>query len=213
MRRYLIDSGAREKVFTLIGFLSAIITFLFLVRIDVNNIEFATISKFYSKMSVTFVVIYFIFTNWLWKIKLMFKFHKVPNLNGIWVGEFISSYINPDTNENTVGVCEMEIKQTWDKITVKSRFNESESNSINVSFNLNEVEGTVVSFDYKNDRKSKHLVNSKAGNHTGFNRLVLKEYAGEIYLEGEYYSCSSRGTSGTLKVIKQNNTIPVTQPN
>ncbi|CEO21883.1 hypothetical protein [Paraclostridium sordellii] len=206
MRKYLIDTEIRKTIIVKMVTFSVLLSIglaLLINPLGINlmplNITVSSFFTFASKVislsAIIFTVVDFIFKKYLWKINLIKKFHKVPDLNGKWEGQFISSFIDENTGKGKIGSCEMTVKQDWDKIHFKCKFNETYSNSINVSFNLNSIGGVSISFDYENSG-SKENLNAKA--HLGFN--MLKYLEDEDTLDGIYFTDMNRKSQGTLNV-------------
>ena len=108
MHTYSINSDKRIKVILMMILISIIITpgFNFLLN-KVSNVVsnndtlkdiVETIDSFVyniKQFSVLFIfgIIYFLYDRYLWKIKIFkFKFSSIPNLSGIWKGQFKSSW-------------------------------------------------------------------------------------------------------------------------
>ena len=130
MHTYSINSDKRLKVILIMILISIIITpgFNFILNKigsfvsdnDVLKNMIETID-FYGynikQFSVLFIfgIIYFLYDRYLWKIKIFkFKFSSIPNLSGIWKGQYKSSW------KDTVGNVSLNIKQTWTKIQIIS---------------------------------------------------------------------------------------------
>ncbi|HAN20400.1 MAG: hypothetical protein A2Y15_08585 [Clostridiales bacterium GWF2_36_10] len=137
-----------------------------------------------------FGIIYFLYSHWFWKIKIFQKLHKIPNLNGTWEGCLNSTYKNTTIN------MKMEIKQTCDKISFKSIFENSNSYSKMASIHINENEGVVIQFAYHNNTKEFKL---KAKEYIGYNKLVYKDDT----LCGPYFTNRENGTQGII-ILKRN---------
>ena len=69
------------------------------------------------------VAIYYFFDNVLWRTKWFKKILNVPDLRGHWVGTLTS-----DTYQKTINM-ELDVKQTWSKISFVSTFPKSKSES------------------------------------------------------------------------------------
>lgn len=143
---------------------------------------------------------------YLWRknnflIKLLID---IPNLNGRYEGELISSF--KDENNNYVRKkCIIEIKQTASKIKVFSYYsdlNSDKQTSCSESV-LEEIvlqnEGTFKLY-YVYDNKADILLNNLS-DHSG--TCELKYYPNEKRLAGEYYN--KRGNKGTIDVVFKSN--------
>ncbi|MGL5642839.1 MAG: hypothetical protein ACRDDM_11245 [Paraclostridium sp.] len=214
MRKYLIDSDIKKQINNKIMKLSFGITFFLLGVLCVLGLMKIELSySFFGKCFLTFSIFYkvctWLFCKVLWNKPLFKKIHNVPDLNGIWEGELLSSF--KDANGNgIVRKCTIKVKQNWDEISFKSTFtslnddipavqsikaDKSTSDSVNVAFNLDAIGGVSVSFDYKNfgNRSNK---NTK--HHIGFNIFTYREE--EDILEGIYFTDKDRENQGDLQV-------------
>lgn len=208
MHNYTTDTDIRPKITRIIVFLS--IGIALLVALTLNsfgivimplNITFSSVIKFLFKLIAltgsSFFALQLIYDKFLWKTKIMQLIHHVPNLNGTWIGDFVSK----KKDENGIpykGTCKMIIEQTWTKIKVTCYFNKSTSDSQTATINIQGSNGVELKFEYYNKAEKTTDENMKA--HTGMNTLrYIKE---ENRLVGDYYSDKNRGNSGTLEVCR-----------
>ena len=161
MINYSVDSSIRRKIIVCLFILSLLLAepanmilswlynlivewvpsikqyLLFLSQIGISLSEVSLLS--------VFAVLYWLFSEFLWKIKIITKFTKIPNLNGIWKGKLVSSYIDPDTNKQIAPMdISLEIKQNWNAINIKAHFTKSNSYSKTASLHTNEQKGIVL---------------------------------------------------------------------
>lgn len=211
MHNYMIDDDKiRNKVIINITIISVILLFIFsliLNSLGVKslplplNINNQTILKMtlglLSKVGAIIAVLYFLFNKWFWKNKLMKKLHKVPDLNGVWNGNFISSKKDKLGN-NYTGMCTMKIRQTWSRISIQCDFNKSTSYS-RIATIVNDCDGIQLKFEYSN--KPNKTADENLKEHLGYNTLTYDEER-EI-LVGEYYTNRNRETNGIINVAKQ----------
>lgn len=194
MHTYSINSDKRIKVILMMILISIIITpgFNFLLN-KVSNVVsnndtlkdiVETIDSFgynIKQFSVLFIfgIIYFLYDRYLWKIKIFkFKFSSIPNLSGIWNGQFKSSW------KDTVGNTSLHINQTWTKMQIISYNEKSKSYSKVASLLYDTNKNVELIFEYENEPDSNR---EKTMNpHKGFSELIYNEELSK--LEGYYTS-------------------------
>jgi len=113
-----------------------------------------------------------LYNKFIWKWKVLYRWHHIPNLNGKWQGT-VESPLKEKSSDITA-----DIKQTWTKIQVQTRAvsgAHSESGMIE-----------VVSNDEKSDTFFRYSFRTERGNekYIGYNKL---QYTGSK-LEGEYFT-------------------------
>ena len=135
-----------------------------------------------------FSILRSLFDNYLWRWPLLRKIGliKVPDLNGRWCGEGKTSYEKQETYR-----AEVHIKQTWTRIRILLRTENSYSLSIAASLRGNDVD-TVLTYMYWNRPLSSSPETMQY--HVGTAELWLR---GDC-LCGEYYTGRGRKTHGTL---------------
>ena len=143
MHSYSIDYNIRGKILLALFIISILLSTLLTsilgdtlsnIGACLKTIEWLTeFTHMLEKLGITFNfigtptlfgIIYWIYSNFVWKIPLLIKIHGIPNLNGKWVGTLKSSY-----NDNTISM-EMEVRQTWNKISFCSMFPDTDSKSV-----------------------------------------------------------------------------------
>lgn len=210
MHHYSVNSYIRKTVVTIITLISIIILFvlglifnnfgveLLPLPLNINN---KTILKMILgllfKTGSIIGVLYYIFDKWVWKMKYIKMIHKIPDLNGIWEGEFVSNK-KDERGNNYNGICRMKIKQTWSKISIKGNFNKSKSYS-RIAMIVKDCEGIQLKFEYTN--KPDKTVDTNLKTHSGYNTLTYDEEKGTLI--GEYYTDRNRQTYGNINVSKQ----------
>lgn len=135
-----------------------------------------------------------------WKYKLFNTWLiDIPNLNGRYKGELISTYqSSPGVYVTKIFV--MEIKQTASKLHIYSFFGELGNNSvtstsISVSEQLTSESNNTTNIFYIFTNETAPLLN--LNNHLGTGKL--KYFKDIKKLEGEYYN--QRGNSGKIEVV------------
>lgn len=144
----------------------------------------------YSISITGIIAIIFIKFAWKWSA---FKGWLVPfpNLSGKWKGIINSTYRNA-TTEIPV---ELYIKQTFMHVQIKCTTNESKSNSIVASFNIDQDRDILqLCYSYQNDPKA--TLQKKSPIHYG--SVILNINEDNNHMEGQYWT--SRNTTGEMSV-------------
>ena len=205
MHTYSINSDKRVKVILMMILISIIITpgFNFflnkMVSFVSNNDALKNIIEIIDsfgynikQFSVLFIfgIIYFFYDRYLWKIKIFkLKFSSIPNLSGVWNGQYKSSW------KDTTGNVSLHIKQTWTKIQIISYNEKSKSYSKVASLLYDTNKNVELIFEYENEPDGNR---EKAMNpHKGFSELIYNEELNR--LEGYYTSDQrTRKTHGDI---------------
>lgn len=149
----------------------------------------------------------FLFINKIgWKKKYLHWLVQVPNLNGRYKGELVSSYKDPDGNPVLKDLV-IEIKQNASSIKVSSYSSDkgkdiqtSSSFSISEELVKDQYGFYILYFIYSNEVNTlqSQLFNQQTQihNHFGFQRF--KYFPDTKFLEGEYFN--QRQNLGTIKV-------------
>lgn len=204
MHYYLVDSKIRITIISCITILSVMIMFVIGIVVDLFGFELIplvinmkTIPKIGIRLFTTgiiFTILFYVYDNFIWKSKLMYKIHKIPNLDGEWNGEFKSN--KKDENENNyTGNCKMIIRQTFTKIHIVSHFNKSKSFSKTATININGHNGMELKFEYHNNAEK--FIEENVFYHTGYNTLI---YTNGNTLCGDYHTDRNRRTQGYIEV-------------
>jgi len=195
MHSYSIDKDIRRKANTYIIIISilasSILTLIFGNVISAlgtwtqNQSGLKQIYDLCNKLGVTtnflgipflYGLLYWGYDKCIWKLPAIRLLHRIPDLNGKWEGTLISAYNNQSIKMN------MEITQTWSKVSFISRYPEtktvSESNTGSI---LIERDGILkIGFGFIN--RARHI---KAHMYDGYNILELD---GEDQLYGRYFN-------------------------
>jgi hypothetical protein len=150
--------------------------------------------------TIGLITLTFLFINnigWKWGI---FKWLiDIPNLNGRYKGELISSYLDANGNP-VIKDCVIEIKQTGSSIHVFSYYgdkgtNTQSSRAYSVSEELVQEKNGLFQLFYIFTNEPDTLI-TQLNNHSGTSKF--KYYPDIKTLEGEYYN--QRQNIGTIKV-------------
>ncbi len=136
-------------------------------------------------------IIYYVFDKYFWQFKIFKTLGIVwfPNFNGRWKGKQRSSYRVGGQNVETEG--KLEVRQSFSKISIKSYYQISESDSVTANFA--EINDEVYLFyTYDNDPSS--LRAGTMAKHKG--TAKIKHLPNEKKLTGCYWN--SMGNYGEL---------------
>lgn len=158
------------------------------------NQWFPWLQKFSITTVAVFTVLYIIFNKVVWK--WIAAVH-IPNLNGTWTGTLKTSYSNfVDEHEAVI-----EIVQTWTKICVTGKFNQSISFSKIACLEVDEAR-IILHYSYQNERKPDTTAET-AVMHNGFATLIFDTKTHSI--SGSYYNnpATTNGNHGVLLLEKK----------
>jgi len=154
----------------------------------------------FTKATITTGVIYFIlhwlFNKYIWKLPLF----QIPNLSGKW--KLTGQTLNEDGNIKYNWNANVGIEQTWEKIIINLKTQNSQSYSQTATLEKQHgLGGWLLSYSYKNEPYTEqcHELNS----HKGYCQI---EFNKEI-LEGNasYFNNNGRRTFGIMKLVKEKN--------
>lgn len=156
------------------------------------------IIKIASNIMVYFSFLSIIFNKYLWKYPIFSWKNwlvKVPNLNGTWTGETISSWIDPKRKEKLNPIpTTLVINQTLIKINCIIYTDESKSKSILSDFIYDEENNEVeLVYNYKNIPKTS--IRERSEIHFGTAKLEILNKK----LKGVYWT--DRKTIGDLNLV------------
>lgn len=203
MHDYSIDGHPKEKILFGLAFISIV------VAPWINSLALHLLSFFQIQLGVTkapllaiptfslFLVIYFVFNKFLWKVRLFRKYLLVPDLNGKWscTGKTVLKNGQPLDFEWT-GT--MTITQSWSKILIHLQVPQS-SASVSKAASIYCVEGVgyTLLYQYENEPSADQHQLSR---HTGAAELSisLDDQKGS----GHYFTDQHRSTVGTLTISR-----------
>lgn len=170
MHEYSIDVE-RNKILFGLATISIIISGIVssLLNALIISIPFIEFTVSIAAMGL-FSILYSLFDKFIWKWKWIKKIglDQTPNLNGTWEGEFKSSYHNFEESFPAVLI----IEQTWTKICIRGKFNDSSSSSYTASLKVNDGGGIKLFYSYINDKNPEHFKKGTS-NHRGYGRLEI----------------------------------------
>lgn len=213
MHTYSVDRDLRAKVVVWIFVISMLISLILnnlfsntienlricLEHSSANNIvkllEWLEVNPNFFGIPFWYGIITFFYDKCIWKL---FKWwHHIPNLEGKWEGSLISSF-----NEKRIPM-EMEIKQTWSKISFKSTFPKTESSSYSnvAAIYVDGNNGTEIYFGFKNDSDS---IADGLQSYNGYNilRLITEDKIKARYFNERENPNYKGGNKGVFELTK-----------
>lgn len=189
MHSYSVDTQIRKFIFSSLG----VIAFLLAAYL---NRTFASLPAFGVSFGAVFGLLVFCFDQWLWK--LLARFNLLPNLNGTWVGQGTSSYVD-DSGVPVKYESSFKIKQTFTNIEVFMETDSSTSKSVLAGLHVNTASPELI---YVYDNKPKNSAPEDMKGHSGTQWL---RFSGGNTLKGDYFTGRGRGRTGTLVFKKDTN--------
>ena len=110
-----------------------------------------------------FGFLYWIFDRYAWRWPYLSTLLKVPNLSGDWRCE--GQTLNPDGKPSYVWKGTVTIVQSWDKLRVRIKTEQSGSNSITAALMYDEADGYRLLYHYRNDPR---IGEADLASHLGF---------------------------------------------
>lgn len=146
-----------------------------------------------------------IFTKWLWRWKLLRRWLvPFPNLNGTWVGNIYSDWINPETQQKVLPIPVMlTIKQSFFSISCLMQTAEMKSYSYIEGFTINE-ERQIKQLSYSYTSKPRIVLNERSVPHDGTIIFDIIENPNKK-LRGRYWT--ERKTKGEIELLFKSNRI------
>lgn len=144
-----------------------------------------------------FGALFFIFNRWLWKLKCLRQLLLVPNLNGQW--KVTGHTVRRDgeaVDYSWQG--SITIVQSWSRIAIVLRTDQSASRSIAASLYRYPGEGYRLLYHYSNEPKADL---AELQRHCGLCDLMFSTDLGSA--EGSYFTDSDRLTVGTMKLHRE----------
>ena len=150
----------------------------------------------------TIVIILFIFwilNNYIWKLLVIRKLFGIPNIDGRYEGELVSSFTETEEQKGIYKTA-IEIKQTLTNITVCLYTERSCSYSFTANLCKNNNGNYELIYIYQN-KTSAMGTNSDMRDHNG--TAILRIFENGNILDGNYFNNPrERGRYGKIKVTK-----------
>lgn len=138
-----------------------------------------------------YAALYWLFNRHGWRLPVVSKFLRVPDLSGQWICE--GQTLNPDKSLGNQWQGEVTIRQSWDKIRVRLKTAQSGSNSVAAALHWDEIDGYKLLYHYRNEPKIGEV---ELRPHHGFAELTFSKDGKSA--SGEYFNGIGRFTFGTL---------------
>jgi hypothetical protein len=175
----------------------AIIWLILLISSGVTSLfDLVNIGKKFPQAVTVYIILALIFVKWVWRWRIFQGWLvKIPDLQGTWKGEIISTWINPETNKKLDPISAvLSIKQNFNKIDCLLFTEESSSYSVAAEINLDQGGNLYLNYNYTNRPRSS--VRERSEIHDGAAILKIIK-SPDALLEGEYWT--SRKTTGEMK--------------
>lgn len=195
-------SHTGKAIYSVAAIISALILYILLsytgaLHPVVNAIVSALLT------AALFTLIYKLFDAKIWKLKLLFKVLKYPDISGNWSCKGNSNYKEQDgvlVKENFDWEGEVAISQSWDKLRIRLETQYSISESVSAAIIYDELNPTCFTILYNYINTPKDMDNHNLHPHMGFAQLQLKK---DIkHASAKYYNVTGRRTLGTMEWTK-----------
>ena len=185
------EADGRAKVYVALA--GASILLVWLLNLGLNAIDFDP--QWWvgaPSFAACYSVLYWVFDRFVWRLGLLrtLRLMHVPDLNGDWEGEVVSSYDQAD-GAHSVSV---QIIQQWSKIAIGLETEQSRSQSTMAHLNAVDLLNPELTYQYVNEPNVVALPTMEM--HKGTATLKLSGSR----LEGDYYTGRGRGEVGALKL-------------
>ncbi len=192
----MIHSNDVKYSCTFAGIVTVIILF---VQSYFFKIDF--LSAISTAVTIT-TILRFIFLKWLWKWRI-FNFlefvHQVPLIEGVWKGQYQSTWKPPGDTSPISGDVEVVIKQpNLYELKITQETNEGPSLSYCESIKAQEDGSFLLNFSYLNVPKATFV--NKSPISYGTARYILKRVKKSMTLAGDYFTSRQTTGSVTLKL-------------
>lgn len=145
---------------------------------------------------LVFTALYWLFDRHIWKLPWFASALGVPNLSGNWLVS--GQTLNPDKTLSYSWVGTITIIQSWDRIRVRLKTEQSGSNSITAALVRDEADGFRLFYSYRNDPKAGQ---AELNAHRGSAEITFSHDLTEG--DGEYFNGIGRFTFGTMKLKRE----------
>lgn len=187
MHSYSIDQPLRLRVYATVGVVAFVASYFSATIPELVGIPGFT--SFSVSFGLVFSIFLFAFDKWLWKL-----ISGLPDLNGEWTAEGVSSYQPEQTGEPYKYTMKVQIKQTFSKIEVDTETENSTSLSTMAGF---ELDHAIPVFRYAFENVPLSRATEELQRHPGL--VELRIYASEE-MRGDYFSGKHRLRFGGLSM-------------
>lgn len=143
-----------------------------------------------------YIGLHFAFNKWCWRfkyIKLIFGF---PDISGEW--SVSGKTLNSDGETTHDWNATMQIFQTWEKLCITIKTNQSSSTSISASLVKTASGEYKLMYSYSNSPKIEHQ--KTLHGHVGYCELIFDKDCNSA--DGEYFNNRGRTSFGSMKIQK-----------
>lgn len=143
--------------------------------------------------ATVFTALYWLFDRFAWKWRFLSLVIKVPDIAGQW--DCQGQTINPDGTPGYSWKATVTILQSWDRIRVLLKTQQSTSNSVSAALICDDADAYRLLYHYRNEPRIGEV---ELRSHLGFGELVFARDLGSA--DGEYFNGHGRNTFGTMKL-------------
>lgn len=203
MHDYSIDRHPKEKILFVLAFLAiwAAPHLNSIMRWAVEQLE---LSMGWNSPMLTavpvfalFLLLHLLFEKVLWKLKWLRRLLLVPDLNGKWKCQGLTTLRGGVASAHPWDA-QMTITQSWSKLLVHIRTPRSESKSVSASLFHEPGVGYRLFYQYSNDPRAGE---PDLHRHYGVTELLFVET--ESKGSGHYFTDQHRQTVGTIQLVKE----------
>ncbi|MBX9976398.1 hypothetical protein [Cytobacillus firmus] len=152
-----------------------------------------------SSMTI-FTGLYLLLNHLLWKLKIFRKIFSFPNLDGEWECTGLSKNILLQKETDWEGT--IIIKQTWDKVLITLKTNNSQSKSVSITGGIKYFAGDGYKLSYHYENTPNPTAETDMRKHEGFCVLTFGEE--EQTAEGYYFNNNKdRQSFGEMYLIRR----------
>lgn len=202
MHTYSTDNDLRLRIAAGLGILSYLTVewFPILGETVARIVPFA-IQPTAPTLGLTLTLFTLVFSRWawtMWPVRAL-GLVQVPDLDGEWSGQIISSYDEESSDETGTPV-EATIEQSWRRITVEFETEDSRSYSLGASFITSQSDPQL---HYHYQSVPKPHADDTMQMHRGSTEIRFTNGEdGEDQLEGRYYTGRGRGNHGRIELTR-----------
>lgn len=197
MHDYAIFGHSRSSIGRWLGVASVVITgfatsiLLWLGEVsDIQQFSTAVLTPAFA-----YFCLHYIFNKWAWKIPLF----KIPDLSGVWKVD--GKTLNEDGSVKYPWNAEIDIEQTWEKISINLKTTQSKSHSYTATLTKNSgtTGGWTLHYSYSNNPNldQHHELHS----HKGYCELNFSKKLETA--EASYFNSNGRRTFGQMFLCKE----------
>lgn len=145
---------------------------------------------------IVFALLYTVFNKTVWRWRWAVKYLKVPDLSGEW--ECTGTTLDAEGKPKYSWDAHVYICQTWDKIRVRLKTNQSGSNSITAALVYDEADGYRLLYNYRNDPNPGE---PELKGHVGSANLLFSKSLDKA--TGDYFNGHGRPTYGRMELRRK----------